>query len=67
MDELAELSALDDRLMAAAGSVKVLSTLAWKPEVEAEFLSGWQRADPRRRPDPIGTLPACSSTWVSRG
>ncbi len=47
MDELAELSALDDRLMAAAASVKVLSTLAWKPEVEAEFLSGWQRGDPR--------------------
>lgn len=40
------LAELDARVVRAAGSVKVLSQLAWPIEVGVEFLAGWQRGNP---------------------
>lgn len=44
---LEQFADLDGRLVDAAKDIKVLSQLAWPPQVGAEFLARWHAGDPR--------------------
>lgn len=50
MAELDSLIALDKELVSTSRDIKVLSELAWEPELQIAFLANWQRGKP--------TLPA---------
>ena len=43
---LERMSQLDRRLVAVAGSIKVLSEIAWPAGIAQQFLVGWRRGRP---------------------
>lgn len=46
MTELERLAALDKELVSASRDIKVLSELAWEPELQYPFIEGWERGNP---------------------
>ncbi len=46
MTELQKLAALDKELVSASRDIKVLSELAWEPELQQPFIERWERGDP---------------------
>ncbi len=46
MTELEKLAALDRELVSASRDIKVLSELAWEPELQYPFIEAWERGNP---------------------
>jgi uncharacterized protein (TIGR02421 family) len=47
MEKLDHFAELDAELVSAAKGIKILSRLAWKPEVITEFLENWRKGSPQ--------------------
>lgn len=45
--ELRQYAAIDAKIVALAGQVRILSTLAWPPEHQTNFLDSWHRGNPK--------------------